>query len=85
MLNSYDQPLPAIVILNAIAAAFPSVLFLLLFAFFIMLKLTPGFVKKSVAFIIFRFTTDKKPVLSQVGFLFGGLAAFVTAIIKLME
>ena len=75
----------SILTINAIAYALPSFLFLFLFLILLILKLIPNFLKKLILKFIFRLTTDKNPILDQLGNLLGGLGGIIAAILKIID
>jgi hypothetical protein len=85
MLAAPDPLFIFILFLLSSVSILPSVLFLLLLKVLLLIKLVPSVVQRFLSHVIFRITTDKEPVIGQLGSLLGGLAAICTAIIIAMK
>lgn len=85
MLYHRERPIEFVVLLNTLVSAFPSTLFLMLFLGLAVLKLMPDFVRRGLMHIVRLVTTDKKPVLSQLGSFFGAISGFTAALLTLLK
>lgn len=71
--------------LIAFSALLPTLLYALFGASVLALRLIPDFVTRIIRKSVYLITTDDSPVLSQLGNIFGGVAALLAALVKLLS
>jgi hypothetical protein len=80
MLYAFDRRLIGVLLVNAIVSCVPSAIFVILLVSLTLARIAPERVRTALQYLVYRFTTDKKPVLSQLATLSSWLVAFLTAI-----
>lgn len=72
-------------LLTTLTATLPTLFYVATGSALLALKLTPDIVSRFVKKSVYLLTTDDKPVLSQLGNIFGGTAALLASLIKLLS